>query len=110
MLIRTGDTVEVQSGNSRGTRARVLSVDSASGKLVVDGVNRVYRHIKRSQKNPQGERLSKEMPISASNVLFFCASCGKASRLGVTLAEGSKKRVCRKCGSEQGEIGRSKNG
>jgi large subunit ribosomal protein L24 len=91
MLIRTGDTVEVRSGNSRGTRARVLSVDSASGKLVVEGVNRVYRHIKRSQKNPQGGRLSKEMPISASNVLFFCSSCGKSSRLGVTLADGSKK-------------------
>ena len=41
MLIRTGDTVEVRSGNSRGTRARVLSVDSANGKLVVEGVNRV---------------------------------------------------------------------
>ena len=51
MLIRTGDTVEVRSGNSRGTRARVLSVDSASGKLVVEGVNRVYRHIKRSYSN-----------------------------------------------------------
>lgn len=110
MLIRTGDTVEVRSGNSRGTRARVLSVDSANGKLVVEGVNRVYRHIKRSQKNPQGGRLSKEMPIDASNVLFFCADCGKASRLGVSLADGSKKRVCRKCGSEQGEIGRSRVG
>ena len=73
MLIRTGDTVEVRSGNSRGTRARVLSVDSASGKLVVEGVNRVYRHIKRSQKNPQGGRLSKEMPIDASNVLLVFA-------------------------------------
>ena len=110
MLIRTGDTVEVQSGNSRGTRARVLSVDSANGKLVVEGVNRVYRHIKRSQKNPQGGRLSKEMPVDASNVLFFCSDCGKASRLGVSLADGSKKRVCRKCGSEQGEIGRSRAG
>lgn len=108
MLIRTGDTVEVQSGNSRGTRARVLSVDSANGKLVVEGVNRVYRHIKRSQKNPQGGRLSKEMPVDASNVLFFCADCGKASRLGVSFTDGTKKRVCRKCGSEQGEVGRSK--
>ncbi|HAO71047.1 MAG TPA: 50S ribosomal protein L24 [Planctomycetaceae bacterium] len=110
MLIRTGDTVEVQSGNSRGTRARVLSVDSANGKLVVEGVNRVYRHIKRSQKNPQGGRLSKEMPVDASNVLFFCADCGKPSRLGVSFTDGTKKRVCRKCGSEQGEVGRSKAG
>ena len=109
MLIRTGDTVEVRTGNSRGTRARVLSVDPSRGKLVVEGVNRVYRHIKRSQKNPQGGRLSKEMPIDASNVLLVCPACGKASRLGVAVAgDGVKKRVCRKCGGEQGQLGRSK--
>jgi large subunit ribosomal protein L24 len=109
MLIRTGDTVEVRTGNSRGTRARVLSVDPARGKLVVEGVNRVYRHIKRSQKNPQGGRLSKEMPIDVSNVLLVCAACGKASRLGVSRgADGVKTRVCRKCGGEQGQVGRVK--
>lgn len=109
MLIRTGDTVEVRTGNSRGTRARVLSVDPSQGKLVVEGVNRVYRHIKRSQKNPQGGRLSKEMPIDASNVLLVCPACGKASRLGVVITgDGGKNRVCRKCGGEQGQIGRSK--
>ena len=108
MLIRTGDTVEVRSGNSRGTRARVLSVDSASGKLVVEGVNRVYRHIKRSQKNPQGGRLSKEMPIDASNVLLVCSACGKASRLGGARVDGTKKRVCRKCQGDLGEVGRSR--
>jgi len=109
MLIRTGDTVEVRTGNSRGTRARVLSVDPARGKLVVEGVNRVYRHIKRSQKNPQGGRLSKEMPIDASNVLLVCAACGKASRLGVSRGDdGLKKRVCRRCGGDQGQVGRMK--
>ena len=54
MLIRTGDTVEVRSGNSRGTRARVLSVDSANGKLVVEGVNRVYRHNKKKSEESSG--------------------------------------------------------
>jgi large subunit ribosomal protein L24 len=109
MLIRTGDTVEVRTGNSRGTRARVLSVDPGCGKLVVEGVNKVYRHIKRSQKNPQGGRLSKEMPIDASNVLLVCAACGKASRLGVSRGtDGVKTRVCRKCGGDQGQVGRVK--
>ena len=94
MLIRAGDTVEVRTGNARGTRAKVLSVlpakagDKAGrgGRLVVEGVNRVYRHIRRSQKNPQGGRLSKELPIDASNVLFVCAACGKAARLRSTTA------------------------
>ncbi len=108
MLIRTGDTVEVRTGNSRGTRARVLAVDPSRGKLVVEGVNRVYRHIKRSQKNPQGGRLSKEMPIDASNVLLVCSACGKATRLGCSSTAGGKSRICRACGADLGQVGRAK--
>lgn len=105
MLIRSGDMVEVRSGNARGTRAKVLVVLPAKGKLVVEGVNRVYRHMKRSQKNPQGGRLSKEMPIDASNVQLVCPSCGKATRIGKRLADdGGKVRYCRKCGAEAGVL------
>jgi len=105
MMIRSGDLVEVRSGNARGTRAKVLSVRPEDGKIVVEGVNRVYRHIKRSQKNPQGGRLSKEMPIDASNVLVVCSACGKATRLGVKVAaDGGKSRVCRACGADVGSI------
>jgi large subunit ribosomal protein L24 len=115
MLIKTGDIVEVRSGNDRGTRAKVLAVKPAKpggapgrgGKVVVEGVNRVYRHIRRSQKNPQGGRLSKEMPIDASNVLFVCTACGKATRLGARLtADGGKVRFCRTCGAELGTLRR----
>lgn len=101
MLIHTGDLVEVTAGNARGTRAKVLSVRPDDGKVVVEGVNRVYRHMKRSQKNPQGGRLSREMPISVSNVLVVCAACGKATRVGMKIAaDGAKARVCRKCKAE----------
>ncbi|MFM7109370.1 MAG: 50S ribosomal protein L24 [Planctomycetaceae bacterium] len=114
MLIKAGDTVEVRTGNSRGTRAKVLSVMPASrpgagGRVVVEGVNRVYRHMRRSQKNQQGGRLSKEMPIAAANVLLVCASCGKATRLGAKAgADGGKVRFCRRCGAEQGVLRRPK--
>ncbi|NDC62658.1 MAG: 50S ribosomal protein L24 [Planctomycetia bacterium] len=109
MLIRSGDMVEVRTGNSRGTRAKVLSVIPSSGKLVVEGVNRVYRHMRRSQKNPQGGRLSKEMPIDASNVMIVCGGCGKATRIAVrTDAAGGKSRVCRKCKAELGAVGRAR--
>lgn len=117
MLIKSGDMVEVRTGNSRGTRAKVLTVKLAkpggipvqADKLVVEGVNRVFRHIRRSQKNPQGGRLSKEMPIDASNVLFVCSGCGKATRLGSKLdANGSKVRFCRGCGAEHGVLRRAR--
>lgn len=105
MLIRSGDTVEVRSGNSRGTRAKVLSVDPGAGKVVVEGVNRVYRHMRKSPKNPQGGRLSREMPIDASNVLLVCTACGKATRLGCKVGtDGSKNRACRKCGADLGRL------
>jgi large subunit ribosomal protein L24 len=111
MLIKAGDLVEVRTGNAKGTRAKVLSVrpgkDGGGARLVVEGVNRVYRHIRRSQKNPQGGRLSKEMPIDASNVLLVCGACGKAARLGARVgADGGKVRFCRACGAEQGTLRR----
>jgi large subunit ribosomal protein L24 len=81
----------------------------AIARIVVEGVNRVYRHIRKSQKNPQGGRLSKEMPIDASNVLVVCTACGKAARLGAKLAaDGGKTRVCRKCGADLGTLKRAK--
>ena len=57
MWIKANDTVKVIAGEDRGTTAKVLRVNRKAGKLVVEGVNRVYKHVKRSQKNPQGGRL-----------------------------------------------------
>ena len=80
MLIRTGDTVEVIAGNDRGERSRVIKVDRATGKAIVEGVNRVKKHIRRSQKYPQGGRLHKEMPIQLSNLAYYCESCSRPTR------------------------------
>jgi len=105
MHIRVHDTVEVQAGDDRGVRAKVLSVDRAAGKLVVEGVNRAYKHVRRSQRNPQGGRLSKEMPIQLANVLLVCERCGAATRTGARyLRDGSKERFCRKCGEGLGQV------
>lgn len=105
MWIRESDTVEVLVGDDRGTRGKVLKVDRQKGKLTVEGVNRVYKHVRRSQKNPQGGRLSMEMPVSQSNVALVCESCQAATRVGVRyLDDGSKERYCKKCGAGNGQI------
>jgi large subunit ribosomal protein L24 len=105
MHIKVDDTVEVITGDDRGERGRVLSVDHAGGKLLVEGVNRVYKHVRRSQRNPQGGRLSKEMPVRVSNVLLVCEKCSAAARTGARyLDDGSKERFCRKCGASLGAI------
>jgi large subunit ribosomal protein L24 len=109
MLIRTGDTVEVIAGNERGLQSRVIRVDRATGKAIVEKVNRVKKHIRRSQKYPQGGVLSKEMPVQLSNLKYFCASCGQATRLGARfLEDGSKERFCRKCRTSAGQIAPAK--
>ena len=105
MHIKTNDTVEVITGDDKGQRGKVLSIDRRDGRLVVEGVNRVYKHVRRSQKNPQGGRLSKEMPIKLSNVALLCSSCGKATRTGARyLDDGAKERYCKKCGAALGPI------
>jgi large subunit ribosomal protein L24 len=109
MLIRSGDTVEVITGESRGTRSRVIKVDRETGKALVEGVNKVFKHIRRSQKHPQGGRLSKEMPVQLSNLKFFCPSCSTGTRLGARfLKDGSKERFCKKCGASAGQIAPAK--
>lgn len=113
MHIRVDDIVEVIAGEDRGrggdrTRGKVLKVVRLEGriaKVVVEGVNRVYRHVRRSQRNMQGGRLSKEMPIAVSNVLLVCSSCGRATRTGSRrTADGGKERFCKKCGNGIGTI------
>ena len=100
MRIKVDDRVVVISGDDRGVEGRVLSVDHQTQKIVVEGVNRVYKHVRRSQKNPQGGRLSKEMPIPISNVKVFCPSCNQAVRVGLRFQDdGSKDRFCKSCGS-----------
>jgi large subunit ribosomal protein L24 len=65
----------------------------------------VWKHVRRSQKNPQGGRLNKEMPISASNVMLIDPTSGKPSRVGVRfLADGSKERFAKKSGASLGKI------
>lgn len=109
MLIRTGDTVQVLAGADKGKQSRVISVDRAAGKALVEGVARVYKHVRRSQKHPQGGRLSKEAPVQLSNLAYVCSACGKPTRLGARFtADGSKERFCKKCDAAAGEIAPAK--
>ena len=104
MHIRVEDIVEVIAGEDR-LRGKVLKVLRDDGKVVVEGANRVYKHVRRSQKNLQGGRLSMEMPISISNVLLVCPSCGKPTRTGARFRpDGTKDRFCKKCDSAIGVI------
>ncbi|HEY2827714.1 MAG TPA: 50S ribosomal protein L24 [Pirellulales bacterium] len=105
MHIRQDDIVEVIAGDDRGNRGKVLRVLPKNGKVVVEGVNRVYKHMKRSQKNPQGGRLSKEMPVSISNVMLVDPSSDKPTRVGVRVnKDGSRERYSKQSGASLGAV------
>jgi large subunit ribosomal protein L24 len=105
MHIKKDDTVQVIAGNDSGTIARVLRVLPDKGKVVVEGVNQVYRHMKPNRRNAQGGRLQKEMAIDASNVLLHCATCRRGVRIGKRYAaDGHKERYCKSCGNSLGAL------
>ena len=97
MYIRKDDVVEVVAGDDKGTRGKVLRVIRAKNQVVVEGVNRVYRHLKPSKRNPQGGRLSREMPVDASNVMFVDPQTNSPTRVGIRyLPDGSKELYTKK--------------
>lgn len=111
MRIKKGDLVEVTVGKDAAAseghriRGRVLSIETKTGRVTVEGVGRVHKHVRPSRKNPQGGRLHIERPIDASNVMPVCPKCDKGVRVGFVLADdGSKERVCRKCGGSLGKV------
>ena len=114
MHIRKDDQVEVITGDDKGTPtarkvAKVLRVLPEKHKIVVEGVNRVYKHLKPSAKNQQGGRLSKEMPIDVSNVMLVCPSCRRGVRIGHRFTEaGQKQRYCKNCSTSLGNVGPAK--
>src|SRR5579859_4402717 len=110
--VRKDDMVEVIAGDDaeKGRAHKVLRVLPDRGKVVVEGVNRVYKHVKPNRRNPQGGRLSKEMPIDASNVLLYCPTCRRGVRTGKRYGEdGSKERYCKKCSASLGMLAKKPN-
>ena len=107
MHIRKDDMVVVIAGDDKGKEPRkVLLVLPEKGKIVVEGVNRVYKHLKPSAKNQQGGRLSKEMPIDASNVLLYNPSIRRGVRVGCRFtATGQKERYCKVTKESLGTLG-----
>ena len=98
MFLRKDDVVEVIAGDDKGTRGKVLRVLREKHQLVVEGVNRVYRHLKPSKRNPQGGRIQKDAPIHVSNVMPVDPASGKGTRVRFEERDGKKVRVAAKSG------------
>ena len=104
--IRKGDQVKMLSGKDRGKTGRVVRVWPKTGKVMVEGVNQVKRHEPvRQAKGRQGMEggiITKEMPVHISTVALVCNTpdCDGRARVGYEVDDdGTKRRICRKCGS-----------
>jgi large subunit ribosomal protein L24 len=101
--IRRGDQVRVMTGKDRGKEGRILAVFPKNDRIIIEGVNLVKRHLKlraaRGRAGQEGGIITKEAPVHVSNVQIVCPSCGP-TRVGYEIKDGTKNRVCRKCGGE----------
>ena len=103
MFVKTGDTVVLLTGDDkyRGKKGKVLAVSPKEGKVIVEGINVVKKHVKPRKAGDPSGIIETEGAIYASKVQVVCPKCGKATRVGHKIDEnGNKSRVCKKCGAE----------
>ena len=102
--VKADDTVVVISGDSKGTRGKVIAAAPAEGKVIVAGANIVSKHTKARRQGENSQIIKTEGAIYASKVMLVCPKCDKGVRTKVGYkTEGDKKvkiRVCTKCGAE----------
>ena len=91
--IKAGDTVVITTGADKGKTGRVLRVLVGRDRVVVEGINRVWKHVRPSQRNPQGGRIQKDAPIHISNVMPLDPTTGKGTRVKFEERNGKKHRI-----------------
>ncbi len=100
--VKTGDEVIVIQGKDRGKRGKVLQVSPSEGKVIVEGVNIVSKHVKPRKMGEAGGILKAESALYADKVQLICPKCGQPTRVGHVIEDGKKFRVCKKasCGAK----------
>ena len=97
--VKTNDTVVILSGKDKGKKGKVLEVSPTEGKIIVEGLNMVTKHVKPRRMGESGGIVKAEAPLYASKVQLVCPKCDKPTRLAHKILEnGTKERVCKKCG------------
>ena len=93
--VKSGDTVAVISGKDRGARGRVMAVSPSEGKVIVEKVNVVKKHVKPRKMGEQGGIIEAEAALYASKVQLVCPKCGRPTRVGHVIENGKKMRACK---------------
>ncbi|WP_163328416.1 50S ribosomal protein L24 [Desulfurobacterium thermolithotrophum] len=106
--IKAGDKVIVIAGKDKGKVGKVLKVLPEEERVIVEGVRIVKKHLRPSQKYPEGGIIEKEAPIHISNVMLICPKTGKPTRVGIKFENGKKVRYAKRSGAVIDEISKPK--
>jgi large subunit ribosomal protein L24 len=99
MRIRRDDQIVILSGEEKGKRGKILRVIPDRKKVVVEGLNYVWKHLRKSADHPHGARIQREAPLAWCKVQLICQSCSKPARIRIqATADGKRVRICKKCG------------
>jgi large subunit ribosomal protein L24 len=104
--IKSGEQVMVIAGADKGKIGRVLRLLPDRDCVVVEGMNRVWKHVRPSQRNPQGGRIQKDAPIHISNVMPLDPTSGKGTRVRFEKKDGVKHRIAVASGADLGRTGK----
>ena len=104
--IKSGDTVLVITGADKGKTGKVLRVLTGKDRVVVEGINRVWKHVRPSQRNPQGGRIQKDAPVHLSNVMPLDPTSGKGTRVRFQERDGRKHRIAVGSNTDLGATGK----
>ena len=100
--VKTGDEVIVIQGKDRGKKGKVLQVAPSEGKVIVETVNIISKHVKPRKMGEAGGIIKAESALYADKVQLVCPKCGQPTRVGHIVEDGKKFRVCKKakCGAK----------
>jgi large subunit ribosomal protein L24 len=96
--IKKGDTVQIIKGKDRGKRGKVLTVLSGGKRGLVEGLNLVKKHMRKTREDQKGGMVSIEAPINMANLMLLCKHCNRPTRVGFVIQkDASKSRFCKLC-------------
>jgi large subunit ribosomal protein L24 len=99
LRLKKGDVVMVFTGDDRGKKGKILSIDKKRGRVIVEGANMIKKHMRPRKQGEQGGIIEKEASLNLSNVKLVCPKCGNPTRVQKSGSDKKKSvRVCNHCG------------
>ena len=100
MFLKTGDKVRVITGQDKGKEGTIKKTLAKENRVIVEGINKIKKHQKPSNSNPNGGIVDAEAPIQASNVMLIDPSTNEPTRVGFKVVDGKKVRIAKKSGKQ----------